>query len=137
MNICRIYPWYIITCITIGLLVPLYTQTSLANGFFWGICAGMLPMTILGVLYLILIQWSPDRPRCICGKCSSNDYQYVDQEKINDDLAFHFICPFCTREYRSCGGKFELKTKNGLTPYMEMTKWRRWGRSSKKPPPLS
>lgn len=99
---------------------------SIAAGIASGLAIGILPLLILGATVKLMQAWCPERPPCICGKCQSDDYDFLGPMHQSEDDAYYYQCPHCHREYRSQGSRFDLKTENGYTPYMKISRWQRW-----------
>ena len=130
MSLCKAYPWFIVLCMAGGGILAHYGGYSFLAGAAGGVVVGMLPLLILGAIVGLMLVWCPERPICICGKCYSVDYDYVGPMYKPEDNTFYFKCSLCGREYRSQGPKFDLKTEQGYSPYMEKSKWHRWKRST-------
>jgi len=130
MSLCKAYPWFIVLCMTGGGILAHHSGYSLIAGAAGGAAIGMVPLLILGAIVGLMLIWCPERPVCICGKCHSEDYDFVGPMYKSQDDTYYYKCSLCDREYRCRGPKFELKTTQGYSPYMEMSKWHRWKKST-------
>ena len=128
MNLYKTYPFFIALCIAVGGFIAARTGNSLTTGALAGLIAGFAPLLLLGAVVWVMHRWRPERPPCICGQCQSVDYEYIDRHSGTKppDGAYYYKCPHCEREYRLKRGKFEIKTVEGFSPYMEISKWGRW-----------
>jgi hypothetical protein len=132
MNLELILPLFIIFCAVIGGVIAYVTGESLLIGAGLGGLLGISPLFFLGIVYLFLQKWGPDRPNCICGQCTSEDYDYIDSASNFKEHVYFYKCPHCSREYREHGKRFELNTPEGLRPYMKLSKWSRWVKDNSK-----
>jgi hypothetical protein len=112
-----------------GGILAHYSGYSFLAGVAGGVTFGMLPLLVLGAIVGLMFLWCPERPICICGKCRSEDYDFIGPMSKPEDNTFYYKCSLCGREYRCQGSKFDLKTAQGYSPYMEISRWRRWKRS--------
>lgn len=128
MSLCKIFPLFIALCVAVGGFIAVRTGNSLIMGASIGLTVGFAPLLLLGVTAGLMYRWCPDRPQCICGQCDCVDYKYIDRHSgaKPTDGAYHYKCPHCGREYRLQGGKFDIKSTEGFSPYMEISRWRRW-----------
>jgi hypothetical protein len=113
-----------------GGMLAHHSGYSILAGAAGGIAVGMLPLFFLGAIVGLMLIWCPERPICICGKCRSDNYDFVGPMYKSQDDTYYYKCSVCGREYRCRGPKFELKTEQGYSPYMEMSRWHIWKRST-------
>lgn len=130
MNLQQAYPVFIVLCMAGGGLLAHHNSGSMTAGIAGGLAVGMLPLLVLGATVRLMLAWCPERPPCICGKCNSEDYDYLGPMQKSEDDAYYYQCPQCHREYRSQGSRFDLKTENGYIPYMKKSRWQRWKMNS-------
>ena len=114
----------------VGAILAHRSGASFLAGLAGGLAVAMLPLLLLGAIVGLMLAWCPERPPCVCGKCNSEEYDYVGPMHKTEDDAYYYKCPHCGREYRSQGPKFDLKTAHGYSRYMEKSKWQRWKRST-------
>ena len=128
MSLCKTYPFFIALCIAVGGFIAVRTGNSLIMGACIGLIVSFAPLLLLGVTVGLMHRWRPDRPPCICGQCDCVDYRYIDRHSGTKPLdgAYHYKCPHCEREYRLQRGKFDIKSAEGFSPYMEISRWQRW-----------
>ena len=115
----------------VGGILAHRSDVSFLAGVAGGLAVGMLPPLLLSAIVGLMLAWCPERPPCVCGKCNSDDYDFIGPMHITEDKAYYYKCPRCGRDYRSQGSKFDFKTAHGYSPYMEMSKWKRWKMSTK------
>jgi hypothetical protein len=130
MNLEQAFPWFVVLCMAGGGILAHHGGTSLMAGVAAGLAVGFLPLFLLGAIHTLMQTWCPQRPPCVCGKCNSEEYEYLGPMHRAEDNAYYYKCPHCEREYRSQGQKYDFKTENGYTPYMEKSKWHRWKRNA-------
>ena len=126
MNLCKAYPGFIILCMAVGGILAHRNDVSILAGVAGGLAVGMLPLLFLGAIVGLMMAWCPERPPCVCGKCNSEEYDFIGPMHKTEDNAYYYKCPHCGREYRSQGPNFDLKTAHGYSPYMVKSKWQRW-----------
>ena len=129
MNLDRALPVFIVLCMTLGGILANRNDVPVFTGVAVGLFVGFLPLLLLFAIVGLMEAWCPERPPCVCGKCNSEEYKYIGPMQKAEDGAYYHKCPQCGREYRSQGPKFDLKTANGYSSYMEKSKWLRWKRS--------
>jgi hypothetical protein len=130
MNLQQAYPGFIVVCMAIGGILAHRSGASLVAGVAGGLAVGMLPLLLLGAVVALMLAWCPERPPCVCGNCSSEEYDYLGPMHKTDDDAYCYKCPRCGREYRLQGARFDLKSAQGYSPYMEKSRWERWKKSA-------
>ena len=130
MNLCKMYPWFIAVCMTIGGVLAHRGGDSFLAGAAGGLMVAMLPMALLGATVGMMLAWCPERPVCICGKCHSKNYDYVGPMHKPEDATYYYRCPKCERGHRSCGDRYDVKTESGFQPYLLKSKWKRWTRNT-------
>ncbi len=134
MNLSRAYPLFILLCIAGGATIAHFTGASIFIGTAIGSAVGVAPMALLCITYLLFMKWRPDRPMCRCGKCRSEEYEYIGPKHITAETVFEYRCPFCGRIYRQKEKRFWEFLDNGSDiPYMSISKWGRWQMESAEP----
>ena len=130
MTLEQAFPWFVAFCMAGGGLLAHHNDASWVAGVAAGLGVGMFPLFLLVAIYSLMLAWCPFRPPCVCGKCNSEDFDFVGPMHKAEDSMYYYECPHCSREYRSHGSKFELKSEHGYSPYMEKSKWHRWKRTT-------
>ncbi|KPJ97771.1 MAG: hypothetical protein AMK71_12580 [Nitrospira bacterium SG8_35_4] len=137
MNLCRAYPVFIILSVVIGWAIAHFRNVPVLYGISIGMSVGMAPLFLLGIIYALMMAWRPDRPMCRCGKCQSEDYEFVWREEIPvmKKTIYEFRCPSCSRTYRKKDKRFwEVSSDGSETPFMVISKWGRWQIENTEPP---
>lgn len=130
LNLQQAYPVFIFLCMAGGAILAHRNGASIAAGVAGGFVVGMLPLLVLGAAVGLMQMWCPERPSCVCGKCNSDDYDYLGPMHKSEDNAYYYQCPYCHREYRLQGLNYDLKNAHGYSPYMKMSKWQRWKKTT-------
>jgi hypothetical protein len=128
MNLSQLYPFFIIVCIVVGLIVSKLLEASLVFGAIFGLLMGFVPLIVLGVAYAAIMFWRPDLPTCRCGQTKYGEYEYIGpMEGFSEDTWYENRCPKCERHYKSKGKVvMECQADGTLIPYMIVSKWGRW-----------
>jgi hypothetical protein len=126
MNLDRLLPLFVLVCVVLGGVIAHLQGEHFLLGASIGMAIGLSPLLLLGIAYLFIQKWSPDRPPCVCGACASDDYDFMDSLSDIKEHVYFYRCPVCGREYRAHGGRFELNTPEGVRPYMKVSRWGRW-----------
>jgi hypothetical protein len=130
MNLDRLLPLFILLCLVLGGVIAHLRGESVLIGAGIGMAVGLSPLVFLGIAYLFIQRWSPDRPPCACGACESEDYDFIDSLSDFEEHVYAYRCPACGREYRAKGDSFSLSTPEGVKPYMKTSRWGRWVRDT-------
>lgn len=121
---------FAVLSVAIGALVGHLLFGSIMTGFSVGLVLGLFPLFLLGIVYRLMMRWCPDRPLCICGKCSYEDYEFLGPFERSPGDAYYYRCPKCEREYRHQGKRFELRlSDDDFEPYMVISRYGRWKKS--------
>lgn len=88
MSLCKASPWFIVLCMSGGRILARHSGYSFLAGAVGGVVVGMLPLLILSAIVGLMLVWCPERPICICGKCHSEDYDYVGPMYKPEDIRF-------------------------------------------------
>ena len=91
---------------------------SLAAGVAGGLVVGMLPAFLLAAIVALMMAWCPERPPCVCGQCSSEEYVSIGSGHKPADRVYHYECPRCDRADRLQGPRYDLKTEHGYATYL-------------------
>jgi hypothetical protein len=135
MNLCRVYPVFIMLCIAISGAIAHVSGAPLLHVIILGLAVGMAPLVLMGIMSILMVAWCPDRPMCRCGKCRSDDYSYVESGNITVETVFEYQCPFCSRTYRQRDKRFwEFSSDGSEIPYAVISKWGRWKIEDTEPP---
>ena len=128
MNLSQLYPFFIIVCIVVGLIVSKLLEASLVFGAIFGLLMGFVPLIVLGVAYAAIMFWRPDLPTCRCGQTKYGEYEYIGpMEGFSEDTWYENRCPKCERHYKSKGKVvMECQADGTLIPYMRVSRWGRW-----------
>lgn len=129
MKLCKAFPIFFAICVAIGGAIAYFSGSSLLYGTSIGMVVALSPLMLLGVLYILIVVWCPDRPECLCGKCQSNSYVFLNSQIEQNALenVYQYRCPFCGRTYRQRHKRFNECLDNGSEiPYMVISKWGRW-----------
>lgn len=138
MSLSRALPLLVIVSAAGGGVVAQFIGASVAVGVAIGLAAGMTPIAVLSIGYLVLMAWRPDRPTCRCGKCQSEQYELVGPEQVTAATVFEYRCPFCGRAYRQAKNRFwELARDGSEIPYMSVSRWGRWQLEVSDPTPAA
>jgi hypothetical protein len=109
----------------IGSLIGCATPLGFQRGLTYGFIFGHLPLALLGLVGLPLLLFHRDRPICRCGRCRSQDYEFLGMEQ--QPLSFDYRCPSCDRHYRARDNKFlEIASNGSEQPYMRQSSLGRW-----------
>ena len=137
MNLSQLYPFFIIVCIVVGLIVSKLLEASLVFGAIFGLLVGFVPLIVLGVAYAAIMFWRPDLPTCRCGQTKYREYEYIGPMKgFSEDTWYENRCPKCERHYKSKGKVvMECQADGTLIPYMRVSRWGRWQLDNAEPDP--
>lgn len=123
-------PIWLMLCAASGMLLGYQLQQRPFLGLALGALAGNLPFVLLGAGHGVLLAWRPERPRCRCGRCRSEQYEFTGAEgRASGSIIFRYRCPACGRRYGRMGSRFlELESGGSGSIYMKLSCVGRWVR---------
>ncbi len=133
MNLDKIFPAFFFLCVGIGALIGHAGGRALstANGAAIGVAVGLSPLLVLALFVGVITLWCPERPTCMCGETKSSDYYFISHLSRISEHVYVYRCHTCRRMYRQHENRFELRlAEHEFQPYMVISKWGRWGRST-------
>ena len=128
MTLCRAYPFFVLACLCIGILVARIFGVSLLVGVIAGWAVGIVPLVALVVLYFGIMWWRPDLPPCRCGETKNGGFEYLGCHSQNpEETWYENRCPKCGRRYKSSGTVvLEILSEGTCTPFMKQSRWGFW-----------
>lgn len=126
MNLERIFLFFIIFCTILGCVLADVLGKSILLDAALGVLIGSSLIFVLDIIYLLLQIWRPDLPDCVCRKCKSSNYRFIDSMSSIEKRIYLFKFPYCAREYRKHDNRFEFNAPEGVKPYMKISRWGRW-----------
>lgn len=122
-------PIWLMLCAACGMLLGYQLQQRPFLGFALGAFAGNLPFLLLGAGHAVLMAWHPERPRCRCGQCGSEEYEVTGSTGGTPDSILLYRCPACGRRYGRIGSRFlQLRAGGSPSSYMKLSSVGRWVR---------
>jgi hypothetical protein len=126
MNLERPYPFWLVTCVSVGTIAGYLTDYGAIQGLTTGMIVAVSPLFLLMLALLFMSFWRPILPNCRCGQYNHKGYQYVSPTG-DVQAGTRFKCPKCGRVYESSNWCFDEISNDGHTvPFMYYTKWGRW-----------
>ena len=115
-------PIWLMVCAVGGLLLGQDLEQRPLYGLLLGAAAGNLPFVLLGAGHAILMAWRPERPRCRCGRCGSEEYQLTGSRwRSSGSIILFYRCPACGRRYGCTGSRFlELGSPRFVSSYRKL-----------------
>lgn len=112
-----------------GVAIAHFCGFSLWTGFGYGLLVGFSPLALLFLAALVL-RMNNDRPPCKCGRCKSDQYEFIRMEQNRDgDDEYFYRCPSCGRDWKARGDVFyEIKADGSEAAYMK-SNWRQTWKS--------